>query len=114
MPTLLLCEEGLIIRANNMLATLNAFDEKGRISHEDTRFYPDLSLLWEHIGCQQNNRSTVRVQVVTEYGCEYHVNFSPWTSNRRYTPSPRFQKLLRRWVESSSRVAQRNHHVHSA
>jgi len=97
-----------------MLATLNAFDEKGKISHEDTRFYPDLSLLWEHIGCQQNNRSTVRVKVVTEYGFEYHVNYSPWTASRRYTPSPRFQTLLRRWVESSSRVAQRNQRVHSA
>jgi hypothetical protein len=91
-----------------MLATLNAFDDKGRISHEDTRFYPDLSLLWEHVGCQQNNQNTVRVEVVAEDGAKFNVEFSPWTSNRRYTPSARFHKLLRRWAEHPYRVPQQN------
>ena len=80
-----------------MIATLTAFDKNGTRSHHDTRYYPDLSLLWEHIGCQQNNRRTVRVQVETDSGLNYRVRFPRWNNSRRYVPSYRFQALLRLW-----------------
>ena len=77
-----------------MIATLNAFDEHGVLSHSDTRYYPNLSLLWEHIGSQQNNRKTIRVHVQTDSGLEYEISFSSWTPARRYSPSRRFHTLL--------------------
>ena len=80
-----------------MIATLIAYDEQGSISHDDTRRYPDVALLWEHIGCQQNNRQTVRVKVETDTGLEYDLRFSPWTPTRRFIPSRRFQELLGSW-----------------
>ena len=81
-----------------MVATITAYDARGKISHTDTREYPDLALLWEHVGCQANNRSTVRVAVQTQTGVEFEVRFSPWMPERRYPPSSRFQKLLEQWT----------------
>jgi hypothetical protein len=81
-----------------MRATLTAFDRTGRISHQDMRSYPNIAFLWEHICCQQNNRKTVRVEVVTEDGAEYKVEFLPWKPKRRFTPSRQFQALLQSWV----------------
>ena len=80
-----------------MIATLIAYDEEENICHEDTRQYPDVALLWEHIGCQQNNRKTVLVKVQTDNGLEYDVHFSPWTPSRRFLPSRRFRELLVSW-----------------
>ena len=80
-----------------ILATLTAYDSRGRVLHKDTRQYPGLGLLWEHIGCQQNNRKTLRVEVLTEAGLEYRVQFSKWTPARRFSPSPRFHELLATW-----------------
>jgi hypothetical protein len=81
----------------HVLATLTAYDSRGRVVHKDTRDYPRLSLLWEHVGCQQNNRKTVRVKVLAETGIEYSVRFSPWTPARKFSPSSRFHQLLRSW-----------------
>ena len=81
-----------------MIATITAYDQNGAVSHSDTQYYPDLSLLWEHIGCQQNNRKTIRVHVQTDLGLEYDVEFSPWTPFRRYSPSRRFRALLNSWA----------------
>ena len=86
-----------------MFATVTAFDGEGAVTHSSGRDYPDLSLLWEHIGCQQNNRRTVRVQAETETGLTYEVSFSPWSLSRRYFPSPRFQALLDSWAMDASR-----------
>ena len=86
-----------IMRATDLLATITSYDQKGEVSHSDTRYYADLSLLWEHIGCQQNNRRTRRVHVQTDSGLEYEVILSPWTPSRRYSPSRRFQALLMSW-----------------
>jgi hypothetical protein len=80
-----------------MIATIIAYDVNGSVSHRDTHEYPDTSLLWEHIGCQQNNRKTVRVVVETDTGLEYEVEFSPWTAARRFSPSRRFHELLSTW-----------------
>ena len=80
-----------------MIATLTAFRKDGSVSHRDTRDYADPSLLWEHIGCQQNNRGTVRVRVETEARVSYEVVFPPWTAGRRYSPSRRFNRLLKAW-----------------
>ena len=82
-----------------MTATLTAFRKDGSVSHRDTREYGDLSLLWEHIGCQQNNRGTVRVRVDTETRVCYEVVFPPWTPGRRYFPSHRFHRLVKAWGE---------------
>jgi hypothetical protein len=84
-----------------MIATLTAFDEDDVITHSDTRGYPGLSLIWEHIGCQQNNRRTVRVYVVTDAGFEYQVRFPAWTPLRRYSPSARFHALLSAWSDEA-------------
>ena len=78
-----------------MVATITAFDKNGAVLHRDTCEYEDLSLLWEHIGCQQNNRRTVRVRVETKAGVQYEVVFSPWRPSRRYLPSRRFHALLK-------------------
>jgi hypothetical protein len=80
-----------------MLATLIAYDSRGRVLHSDTRKYPDVGLLWEHIGCQQNNRKTVRVVVQREDGIEYRVRFSAWTAARKFSPTARFHRLLESW-----------------
>ena len=80
-----------------MIATITAFDTLGEVCHKDTREYPDLSLLWEHVGCQQNNRRTVEVHVATDLGLEYMVRFSPWIPRRRFSPSRRFRALLHEW-----------------
>lgn len=80
-----------------MIATLTAYDAEGRVSHADTRAYPSLAFLWEHVGCQQNNQKTTRVSVETESGIEYEIAFSPWTPERRYLPSGPFQQLLAEW-----------------
>jgi len=85
-------------KLTRMIATITAYDKDGAVSHHDTWDYSDLSLLWEHIGCQQNNRRTIRVHVETETGLEYEVLLSPWTPSRRYLPSPRFHALLRTWA----------------
>jgi len=85
-----------------MIATVTAYDEDGGVTHSDTRNYPDLSLLWEHIGCQQNNRTTIRVHVETQDGVEYEVQFSPWSPCRRYSPSKRFHALLKIWSEQAA------------
>lgn len=82
-----------------MIATITAYDQDGALSHSDTRYYPDLSLLWEHIGCQQNNHRTMHVHVQTDEGLEYEVSFSSWTPSRRYSPSRRFHALLKTWQE---------------
>ena len=84
-----------------MIATIAAYDRTGNVSHQDTRNYPDVSFLWEHVGCQQNNRRTTQVHVVTETGLEYRVTFSPWAPARRYRPSRRFQHLLARWADAA-------------
>ena len=86
-----------------MMATLTAYDAEGRISHHDKRYYPTLSLLWEHVGCQQNNRNTVRVVVATEAGLDLEVKFSSWIPRRRYVPSSRFHDLLNEWCETNVR-----------
>jgi hypothetical protein len=83
-----------------MIATITGYDKAGAVSHRDRREYGDLSLLWEHIGCQQNNRRTRRVHVETEVGLEYEVHFSPWTPSRRYFPSRRFHALLLIWAKN--------------
>jgi hypothetical protein len=80
-----------------MIATLTAYDIGEMMTHSDTRVYPNLSLLWEHIGCQQNNRRSARVRVQTDTGVTYEVQFSPWTPNRRFVPSNRFRQLLNEW-----------------
>jgi hypothetical protein len=85
-------------------AKLTAYDADGAVSHQDTRDYPDTSLLWEHIGAQQHNHSTVRVQVETGNGLSYKVEFSPWNPHRCYSPSARFQALLNKWSAESSRT----------
>jgi hypothetical protein len=85
----------------SIIATVTAFDQDGFVSHSDTRSYPDTSFLWEHIGCQQNNRRTVRVHVETEEGLEYEVQFSHWTRSRRYAPSKRFRALLKLWSDQN-------------
>lgn len=85
-------------------AKLTAYDAEGAVSHQDMRDYPDTSLLWEHIGAQQHNHRTVRVQVETRNGLSYKVEFSPWNPQRRYSPSPRFQALLDKWSAESSRA----------
>jgi len=82
-----------------MIATMTGFDKDGAVSHMDTRYYPDLSLLWEHIGCQQNNHRTMHVHVQTDSGIEYEVSFSPWTASRQYLPSRRFHALLESWTK---------------
>jgi hypothetical protein len=80
-----------------MIATLIAYDEDDSVMYQGTRDYPDLVLLWEHIGCQQNNQRTVKVKVETEQGVEYEVRFSAWTPVRNFAPSRRFHELLRTW-----------------
>ncbi|HWX21543.1 MAG TPA: hypothetical protein VN578_16700 [Candidatus Binatia bacterium] len=80
-----------------MIATITAYDASGNVSHRDTREYPDNSLLWEHIGCQQNNQKTARVLAETEVGLAYEVEFSSWTPRRCFAPSRRFHELLRTW-----------------
>lgn len=80
-----------------MIATLTAYDENHAVVYQGTRDYPDSSLLWEHIGCQQNNQRTVRVRVETDQGIEYEVTFSAWTPARTFSPSRRFHELLRTW-----------------
>ena len=85
-------------------AKLTAYDANGAVSHQDTRDYPDTSLLWEHIGAQQHNRNTVRVHVETGNGLSYKVEFSPWNPHRLYSPSRRFQALLDKWSDESSRT----------
>ena len=80
-----------------MIATLTAYDSADSVVYRGTREYPDSFLLWEHIGCQQNNQRTVRVTVETEHGVEYEVRFSAWTSVRQFAPSRRFHDLLRSW-----------------
>lgn len=80
-----------------MIATLKAYDDANFIVYEGTREYPDSFLLWEHIGCQQNNQRTVRVRVETEEGLEYDIRFSSWTPARQFAPSRRFHDLLRVW-----------------
>jgi hypothetical protein len=85
-------------------AKLTAYDANGAVSHQDTRDYPDTSLLWEHIGAQQHNRRTMRVHVETGTGLTYKVEFSPWTPQRRFSPSHRFQALLDDWAAEASRA----------
>jgi len=80
-----------------MLATLTAYDSRGRVVHSDTRNYPDVGLLWEHVGCQHNNHKTVRVVVRREVGVEYCVRFSRWSAARKFSPSARFHQLLLSW-----------------
>ena len=80
-----------------MIATLTAYDQAENIVYEGTREYPDNFLLWEHIGCQQNNQRTVRVKVETDTGVEYEVRFSAWTPARHFSPTRRFHELLRTW-----------------
>jgi hypothetical protein len=80
-----------------MLATLTAYDADNYVVYQGTKEYPDTYLLWEHIGCQQNNQKTVRVKVETDQGLEYEVTFSAWTPPRNFIPSRRFHELLRRW-----------------
>jgi hypothetical protein len=80
-----------------MIATLTAYDSEGSVVYQATREYPDSSLLWEHIGCQQNNQKTVRVRAETDEGVEYQVSFSVWTAARYFAPSRRFHELLRSW-----------------
>ena len=45
-------------KSREMIATITAYDQHGVVSHSDTRYYADSSLLWQHVGCQQNNRRT--------------------------------------------------------
>jgi hypothetical protein len=80
-----------------MIATLTAYDNDHSVVYQGTRQYPDPFLLWEHIGCQQNNQRTVRVVVETDQGVEYEVRFSTWTPERHFAPSRRFHDLLRSW-----------------
>ena len=80
-----------------IIATLIAYDSQGNVTHRDTRKYPNLLLLWEHVGCQQNNRSTELVEVQTDLGVDYEVRFSPWTHARKFQPSRRFRELLKSW-----------------
>jgi hypothetical protein len=80
-----------------IIATLIAFDSEGNVTHQDTRQYPDLLLIWEHAGCQQNNRATIRVNVQTDIGVEFEMRFSPWTPARKFEPSERFHRFLQNW-----------------
>jgi hypothetical protein len=80
-----------------MIATLTAYDSGNSVVYQGTREYPDPGLLWEHIGCQQNNQRTARVMVETDEGVEYEVGFSAWTPARHFVPSRRFHELLRTW-----------------
>ncbi len=80
-----------------MIATLTAYDQANCIVFQATREYPDLGLLWEHIGCQQNNQRTVRVVAESDTGLEYEVKFSEWAPARLFVPSRRFHDLLRAW-----------------
>ena len=80
-----------------MIATLTSYDSAHCVVYHGTRDYPDSSLLWEHIGCQQNNQRTVRVMVETDEGVEYQVSFSAWSPTRHFVPSRRFHELLRTW-----------------
>jgi hypothetical protein len=89
-------------RTGFITANLTAYDERGHVSHSDRRQYPDISLLWENIGCQQNNRRTIRVKVQTDRGLEYDVVFPPWSSRRRFSPSARFQVLLYEWATQAA------------
>jgi hypothetical protein len=83
-----------------MIALLKAFDSAGGVCHSDVRDYPAMSLIWEHVGCQQNNPKTVRVRVQTAGPeVEYRVEFSRWTPARRYVPSRRFRALVRAWAD---------------
>ena len=78
-----------------MIATLTSYDEDNCAVYHATREYPDAYLLWEHIGCQQNNQRTVRVKVEAENGVEYEVLFSAWSPARNFAPSRLFHDLLR-------------------
>ena len=91
--------DGLMLEASTvlMIATVTSYDANDEIVYHGTREYPDTVLLWEHIGCQQNNQKTVRVKVETDYGFEYDVRFSAWTPARHFSPSRRFHELLRNW-----------------
>lgn len=80
-----------------MIATLTAYDAANCVVYQGTKEYPDTYLLWEHIGCQQNNQKTVRVKVETDNGLEYEVHLSAWTPARNFAPSRRFHELLRIW-----------------
>jgi len=80
-----------------MIATLTSYDAHNCVLYQGTREYPDGYLLWEHVGCQQNNQKTVRVKVETDQGIEYDVTFSAWTPARCFAPSRRFHELLRTW-----------------
>jgi hypothetical protein len=80
-----------------MIATLIAYDVSNCVVYQATREYPDGYLLWEHIGCQQNNQKTVLVKVETDDGVEYEVRFSAWTPARQFAPSRRFHELLQSW-----------------
>lgn len=80
-----------------MIATLTSYDSDNCVVYQGTREYGDLFLLWEHIGCQQNNQKTIRVTVQTDQGLEYEVHFSAWTPARNFSPSRRFHDLLRSW-----------------
>jgi hypothetical protein len=80
-----------------MIATLTAYNDADSVVYQGTRGYPSMGLLWEHIGCQQNNQRTVRVKVETEDGIQYEVRFSAWTPARQFAPSRRFHELLRTW-----------------
>lgn len=87
-----------------IIAKLTAYDADGGVSHHDTREYPDPSMLWEHIGSQQNNRRTVRVKAESTTGLTYKAEFTSWTPQRRYSPSPTFQALLTKWSDESARA----------
>ena len=80
-----------------MIATLTAYDAANCVVYKGTKEYPDSYLLWEHIGCQQNNQKTRRVKVETDQGLEYDILFSVWTPARNFAPSRRFHELLRSW-----------------
>jgi hypothetical protein len=80
-----------------MIATLTSYDQSENVVYHGTREYPDSVLLWEHIGCQQNNQRTMHVKVETEDGVEYDIRFSVWTVKRQFSPSRRFHDLLRTW-----------------
>ena len=85
-----------------MVALLTAFDSAGGVCHKDVRDYPAVSLIWEHVGCQQNNPKTVRVRVLMAGPeVEYGVEFSRWTPARRYVASRRFRALLARWAKEA-------------
>ena len=88
---------GPVGQENMITATLIGYDAKGNITHQDTRSYPDLTLVWEHVGAQQNNRKTVRVNIQTDCDIAYDVKFSSWTPQRQYKPTRRFVSLLGQW-----------------